>query len=173
MPERPKQSFDAALAATRSKESRLVSAKPQAGQAVPTGTPATNRGSSPRASKTESAASQTTGPLDAAGIFRRDARKTSPRKTKKQTATSQAALCPTHTVVSGDTLSKIAVARLGNSRRWPAMAKANTLTSPYTLRIGQILQLPCAPDGQSGHRQSVHRLPVHRQAGAGSTPTTP
>ena len=168
MPERSEQSFEVALAANRAKESQSAATKTGTGRSRPTDTQATNRSSSPRASKTESAASQSTGPLDAAGIFRRNTRKSVPRKTKKQTATSQAALCPTHTVVSGDTLSKIAVARLGNAKRWPALAKANTLTSPYTLRIGQILQLPCAPDGQSGHRQSVHR-----QAGAGSTPTTP
>jgi hypothetical protein len=45
-------------------------------------------------------------------------------------------------VQSGDTLSKIADFLLGNMSRWPEIARANNLKSPYVIQIGQILTVP-------------------------------
>jgi LysM repeat protein len=48
----------------------------------------------------------------------------------------------TYIVRSGDSLSKIARDVLGDMRRWPQIAAANRLSAPYTIRAGQVLQLP-------------------------------
>ena len=149
--ERPKQSFEAALKANRARESRLASAK---GQKVPTGTLA-----SPRTARNESGAARTTGPLDAAGIFSRKG-----RKTKKQ-----AIPCPTHTVRKGDTLSKIAKARLGSAKRYPELIAANkdTVKSATTLRVGTVLTLPCAvPTRQTASLQRKTRSGAAKTAPA-------
>jgi len=45
-------------------------------------------------------------------------------------------------VQSGDTLSKIADFLLNDMSRWPEIARANNLKSPYTIEIGQILNVP-------------------------------
>lgn len=55
----------------------------------------------------------------------------------------------TYTVKSGDSLSLIAKNVLGNMQRWPEIARLNGLTAPYTLRVGQTLQIPTAPSAQS------------------------
>ncbi|MDQ2727580.1 MAG: LysM peptidoglycan-binding domain-containing protein [Actinomycetota bacterium] len=48
----------------------------------------------------------------------------------------------TYTVRSGDTLSAIAAAKLGDYRKWPAIAQANHLRDPNFILPGQILVLP-------------------------------
>ena len=50
----------------------------------------------------------------------------------------------THTVVSGDTLSRIARQYYGDSRRWPEILEANRfqLTDDRSLRLGMKLRLP-------------------------------
>lgn len=55
----------------------------------------------------------------------------------------------TYTVKSGDSLSLIAKNVLGNVQRWPEIARLNGLTAPYTLRVGQTLQIPSAPSAQA------------------------
>ena len=48
----------------------------------------------------------------------------------------------TYTVVSGDYLFKIAQKTLGNSSRWPEIAKLNNIKAPYTIYPKQVLKLP-------------------------------
>lgn len=48
----------------------------------------------------------------------------------------------TYTVRAGDTLSAIAARLLGNAKRWPEIAKANSIRDPRALRVGQVLRLP-------------------------------
>lgn len=45
-------------------------------------------------------------------------------------------------VQSGDTLSKIADFLLNDMSRWPEIARTNNLKAPYTIEIGQILNVP-------------------------------
>jgi len=49
-----------------------------------------------------------------------------------------------HTVVSGDTLSKLAKKYLGDANRYPEIFKANQpmLTDPNLIQIGQVLRIP-------------------------------
>ena len=142
----PKQSFDAALAAGRTGESRAANANPQAGQGTPTA--ARGTGANTRAN---TSAIKTT-PLPSADRSTRSTRPASAKPTRSarkpnQPASQTAATCQ-YTIVSGDTLSKIAATHLGNIRRWPELAKANTLSGSSILRIGQRLHLPCAPGGK-------------------------
>ncbi len=58
-----------------------------------------------------------------------------------------AAVCPTHTVRSGDTLSGIAAARLGSAGRWGEIAAANGGLDPVRLRVGAVLDIPCGDSG--------------------------
>jgi nucleoid-associated protein YgaU len=56
----------------------------------------------------------------------------------------------TYTVVSGDSLSRIALQVYGKASRWPAIFEANRdqLTDPDRIHPGQVLKLP-ADDDQS------------------------
>ena len=55
----------------------------------------------------------------------------------------------TYIVKSGDTLGKIAARFLGASNRWPEIARANAGVDSRHLRIGTVINLPCAaPAGQ-------------------------
>ena len=55
----------------------------------------------------------------------------------------------THIVKSGDTLGKIAARYFGASNRWPEIARANAGVDSRHLRIGTVINLPCAaPAGQ-------------------------
>lgn len=47
-----------------------------------------------------------------------------------------------YTVKAGDTLSKIAAAKLGSWKRWKEIAKLNNIRDPRKLRVGQVLRLP-------------------------------
>lgn len=53
----------------------------------------------------------------------------------------------TYTVNAGDSISKIALAVLGDITRWPEIARVNALRPPYVIYPGQILQLPIAAPG--------------------------
>uniref|UniRef100_UPI0037296CAC TcpQ domain-containing protein n=1 Tax=Yoonia sp. R2-816 TaxID=3342638 RepID=UPI0037296CAC len=59
--------------------------------------------------------------------------------------TPAAANC-TYTIVAGDTLSRIAAARLGNAARWREIATLNqsTIRNVNALRVGTVIRLPCA-----------------------------
>jgi len=50
-----------------------------------------------------------------------------------------------YVVKSGDSLSTIARDVLGDMSRWPELAQANQIESPYTIYTGQVLQLYDAP----------------------------
>lgn len=45
-------------------------------------------------------------------------------------------------VQAGDTLSKIADFLLSDMSRWPEIARANNIKAPYTIEIGQVLNVP-------------------------------
>lgn len=47
-----------------------------------------------------------------------------------------------YTVQSGDSLSKIARDKLGDMERWREVAYINSLSHPYIIHPGQIIQLP-------------------------------
>ena len=49
---------------------------------------------------------------------------------------------PSYTVKPGDTLSKIAVGKLGSAGKWRIIAEMNGLINPGKLRVGQQLNLP-------------------------------
>jgi nucleoid-associated protein YgaU len=53
----------------------------------------------------------------------------------------------TYTVVSGDSLSKIAKHFYGNANAWKAIFDANTdqLTDPNKIKPGQVLKIPAKP----------------------------
>jgi nucleoid-associated protein YgaU len=55
-----------------------------------------------------------------------------------------AATAVTHTVVSGDTLSKIAKHHLGDANAWPRIYEANrdVLDNPDRIFPGQVLRIP-------------------------------
>ena len=48
----------------------------------------------------------------------------------------------TYTVQPGDTLSKIAGKVYGNTRQYPLIQKANALTDPSRIQVGQVLVIP-------------------------------
>jgi len=52
----------------------------------------------------------------------------------------------THTVVAGETLSKIAKKYYGNANEWPKIFAANKdkLKNPDLIRPGQVLKIPAA-----------------------------
>ena len=55
-----------------------------------------------------------------------------------------------HEVVSGDTLSKISLARYGDAQKWPAIWAANKykVSDPDKIYIGQVLRIPHQPTGR-------------------------
>ncbi len=75
--------------------------------------------------------------------------------------------CPTHMIQPGDTLGKIAAARLGNSRRWSEIAAANPGLDPKRLRVGTRITLPCAAGPGPGRIQPAQAGP----AATGASPT--
>ncbi len=57
----------------------------------------------------------------------------------------------TYTIRSGDTLGSIAARHLGARKRWPEIARANPGLDPNRLRVGAVIDLPCANvAGQGG-----------------------
>ena len=70
---------------------------------------------------------------------------------KPKTASSGAGTtCTPHTVKSGDTLSKIAKARLGSVKQYREIAAANKINVTTPLKIGQKLLIPCTPGDTVG-----------------------
>jgi murein DD-endopeptidase MepM/ murein hydrolase activator NlpD len=63
-------------------------------------------------------------------------------------------------VQAGDTLSKIADFLLNNMSRWPEIARANNLKAPYTIEIGQILNVPEIVPLQTSRPSQVISTPV-------------
>lgn len=56
----------------------------------------------------------------------------------------------TYTVVSGDTLSKIAKKFFGNANRWHEIYDANRdqISNPDLIRVGQVLKIPATAANQ-------------------------
>lgn len=71
-------------------------------------------------------------------------------------------------VQSGDTLSKIADFLLGDMSRWPEIARANNLKVPYTIEIGQILNVPEIVPLKTGGTASVSQQSTFAPNGAAS-----
>jgi hypothetical protein len=59
--------------------------------------------------------------------------------------TPQPTSAETYTIISGDSLGRIAARFYGDARRWPSIMKANPGLHPRQLRIGQAIKLPAAP----------------------------
>jgi uncharacterized protein (TIGR02594 family) len=59
-------------------------------------------------------------------------------------------------VRAGDTLAEIAERLLGSAERWQEIARANGITDPRTLRVGQVLRVP------GGNAQAAARQPAPR-----------
>ena len=64
--------------------------------------------------------------------------------TAPETPTAPAAAARTYTVVSGDSLSKIAKRELGDASKWRAIFEANRdkLKDPDLIHPGQVLTIP-------------------------------
>jgi LysM repeat protein len=72
------------------------------------------------------------------------------KKPAKASSAAKSTPCAVHTVKAGDTLSKIAKARLGSAKRYNEIAAANKIKVATPLKIGQILQIPCTPGNTVG-----------------------
>jgi len=55
---------------------------------------------------------------------------------------TQLRVVETYVVQAGDSLSAIAAAVYGAADAWPALANANGIEPPYSLRVGQVLEVP-------------------------------
>lgn len=62
-----------------------------------------------------------------------------------------------YTVVSGDSLYKIAAKQLGNAEAWRQIAKANGLSEGTSLKIGQKLRMPASGAGSSPQPRTTVR----------------
>ena len=69
------------------------------------------------------------------------------------------AIC-TYKVQRGDTLGKISARHLGTSNRWPELARANPGVDPKQLRIGTVINLPCAATAGQGSAASGAGTPL-------------
>ena len=58
--------------------------------------------------------------------------------------TREEVVIPTHTVVKGDTLSKIAKHHYGDASKWKALYEANrdVIKNPDLIQIGWVIKLP-------------------------------
>jgi nucleoid-associated protein YgaU len=65
--------------------------------------------------------------------------------------TADAPAAQTYTVVSGDSLSKIAKKYYGNANRWREIFEANRdqLDNPDLIKPGQVLKIPADADSKS------------------------
>ena len=81
-------------------------------------------------------------------------------------ANSPAAVNCTYTIVAGDTLSRIAAARLGTAARWREIASLNqsTISNVNALRVGTAIRLPCTGS-------KVGQGTTHTPVGASALPT--
>ncbi|MEK6700818.1 MAG: LysM peptidoglycan-binding domain-containing protein [Planctomycetota bacterium] len=81
----------------------------------------------------------------------------------------------TYTVKAGDTLEKIAKARLGSSAYSKAIAQANPLKDPHRLKVGELIKVPLDPSNIQGRVVPEVGKPageVGQPAGAGWTEYT-
>jgi nucleoid-associated protein YgaU len=89
------------------------------------------------------------------GIFSRDDPKPKPDFSNVQSGSSSTApekpvppapakTATTYTVVSGDSLSKIAKRQYGDAHKWPVIFEANrdTIKDPDLIHPGQVLKIP-------------------------------
>ena len=89
------------------------------------------------------------------GIFSRDDPKPKPDFSNVQSGSSSTApekpappattgAATTYTVVSGDSLSKIAKRQYGDAQKWPVIFEANrdTIKDPDLIHPGQVLKIP-------------------------------
>ncbi len=67
-----------------------------------------------------------------------------------------------YTVVSGDSLYKIATKQLGNAEAWRQIAKANGLSESTSLKIGQKLRMPAMAQGGRPQPASQPRATVRQ-----------
>lgn len=74
--------------------------------------------------------------LSAANEVRKKSKKGSSKKGKA------GARKKSYTVKSGDTLASIAADKLGNYRRWPEIAKLNSIRDPSSIKVGDDLRMP-------------------------------
>ena len=72
------------------------------------------------------------------------------KKPAKASSSAKSTSCTPHTVKAGDTLSKIAKARLGFAKRFNEIAAANKINVTTPLKIGQKLLIPCTPGDTVG-----------------------
>lgn len=68
-----------------------------------------------------------------------------------------------YTVKAGDSLSLIARNVLGDTTKWPEIARLNALAAPYTIRVGQVLKLPTSATTAAADTRPVDTLST-RQA---------
>ncbi|MFI7341497.1 peptidoglycan DD-metalloendopeptidase family protein [Streptomyces sp. NPDC050085] len=89
--------------------------------------------------------------LSSHGVAKAGAKKAAaPRKkattaktaTAKKTTARKSAAPASYTVRSGDTLSGIALSKLGNAGRYGEIAKLNGIANPNLIQVGQKLKLP-------------------------------
>ncbi|MER5886241.1 peptidoglycan DD-metalloendopeptidase family protein [Streptomyces sp. NPDC001941] len=80
------------------------------------------------------------GVAKAGGAKKSTAKKAAPKKAAPRATTAKAPA--TYTVKSGDTLSGIALAKLGNAMRYPEIARLNGIPNPDHIQAGQKLKLP-------------------------------
>ena len=76
----------------------------------------------------------------------------------------------THTVASGETMSKIAKKYFGNENAWRAIAKANPTVDPTSMKVGTKLRIPASDSAttNAGTTKSASKP----EAGAGSSTTS-
>lgn len=92
----------------------------------------------PRPAGTTAARSASAAPSSTSAV-------TAPEKTSAPVAPSSGlVVTEVYTVVSGDTLSRIAGKVYGDSKRWPEIFEANrsVLPTPQSVKVGQALQIP-------------------------------
>lgn len=75
----------------------------------------------------------------------------------------------TYTVKSGDSLSAIAGAVLGDESRWVDIAVLNDIASPYLIYPGQVLQLPEVIAPRGGARGAPSTIATAGDAGSGKS----
>jgi nucleoid-associated protein YgaU len=70
---------------------------------------------------------------------------------KSGSSTTAPAAAQSYTVVSGDTLSRIAKKFLGSANRWHEIFDANRdqISNPDMIRVGQVLKIPAAAGNKS------------------------
>jgi len=87
----------------------------------------------------------------------------------------------TYTVQRGDTLGRIAVRFYGDARKYPVIQRANNISNPNRIWIGQVLVIPATENGAPSGTPSAAPVPsattsspvVPTVSGPGPTPSAP